>query len=182
MRKALAFWMTIKTAVVDIPMGGGKGGVIVNPKELSPGELERLTRGYAQAIKDFVGPTVDVPAPDVNTTPQIMTWFADEYCKLAPSPTCRAVVTGKPVSDGGSEGRDTATAQGGFYVLQAALEKIGLPIDNARVAIQGFGNAGSVMATLCHAAGMNIVAVSDSQGGVSLRGGPMAIGPTKQSN
>lgn len=165
--KALAFWMTIKTAVVGIPMGGGKGGVIVNPKGLSIGELERLTRGYVQAIKDFVGPTVDVPAPDVNTTPQIMSWFADEYCKLAPGPSCRAVVTGKPVADGGSEGRDTATAQGGFYVLLAALEKLGMPVVCARVAIQGFGNAGSVMAHLCHAAGMKIVAVSDSQGGVA---------------
>lgn len=164
--KALAFWMTIKTAVVDIPFGGGKGGVMVNPKELSVGELERLTRGYAQATKDFVGPTVDVPAPDVNTTPQIMSWFADEYCKLVPGPTCCAVVTGKPIADGGSEGRDTATAQGGFYVLQAALEKMGLPVAESRVAIQGFGNAGSVMANLCHAAGMKIVAVSDSQGGV----------------
>lgn len=167
--KALAFWMTIKTAVVDIPMGGGKGGVIVNPKELSVGELERLTRGYAQAVKDFVGPTVDVPAPDVNTTPQIMAWFADEYCKLAPSPTCRAVVTGKPIEAGGSEGRGTATAQGGFYVLLAALEKMGIAASGARVAIQGFGNAGAIMAELCHAAGMNIVAVSDSQGGVSLQ-------------
>jgi len=164
--KALAFWMTIKTAVVDIPMGGGKGGVIVNPKELSVGELERLTRGYAQAVKDFVGPTVDVPAPDVNTTPQMMAWFADEYCKLAPNPTCRAVVTGKPVADGGSEGRDTATAQGGFYVLLAALEKMGMAAAGARVAIQGFGNAGAVMATLCHDAGMKIVAVSDSRGAV----------------
>lgn len=177
--KALAFWMTIKTAVVNIPFGGGKGGVMVNPKELSVGELERLTRGYAQATKDFVGPSVDVPAPDVNTTPQIMSWFADEYCKLVPGATCRAVVTGKPVADGGSEGRDTATAQGGFYVLLAALEKLGITASGARVAIQGFGNAGSVMANLCHAAGMKIVAVSDSQGGImSLREG---AAPTKQS-
>ncbi len=164
--KALAFLMAIKTAVVDIPMGGGKGGVIVNPKELSSGELERLTRGYVRAGAEFFGPERDVPAPDVNTTPEMMAWFADEYCALAPGPTCRAVVTGKPVADGGSAGRDTATAQGGFYVLQAALEKIGLPMVGARVAIQGFGNAGAVMATLCHAAGMNIVAVSDSQGGI----------------
>jgi len=164
--KALAFLMAIKTAVVDIPMGGGKGGVIVNPKELSSGELERLTRGYVRAGAEFFGPERDVPAPDVNTTPEMMAWFADEYCALAPGPTCRAVVTGKPVADGGSAGRDTATAQGGFYVLQAALEKIGLPMVDARVAIQGFGNAGAVMATLCHAAGMNIVAVSDSQGGI----------------
>jgi len=182
--KALAFLMAIKTAVVDIPMGGGKGGVIVNPKELSSGELERLTRGYVRAGAEFFGPERDVPAPDVNTTPEMMAWFADEYCALAPGPTCRAVVTGKPVADGGSAGRDTATAQGGFYVLQAALEKIGLPMVDARVAIQGFGNAGAVMATLCHAAGMNIVAVSDSQGGILNVDGldPNAIAIFKLTN
>ncbi|MEK7532746.1 MAG: Glu/Leu/Phe/Val dehydrogenase, partial [Patescibacteria group bacterium] len=164
--KALGFWMTIKTAVANIPMGGGKGGVTVNPKELSEGELERLTRGYVRAGVDFFGPERDVPAPDVNTTPQMMAWFADEYCALRPGATCRAVVTGKPVEAGGSEGRGTATAQGGFYVLLAALEKLGMPVTGTRVAIQGFGNAGAIMAELCHAAGMKIVAVSDSQGGI----------------
>ena len=180
--KALGFWMTIKTAVVDIPMGGGKGGVIVNPKELSEGELERLTRGYVRAVKEYIGPNVDVPAPDVNTTPQIMAWFADEYCKLAPSSTCRAVVTGKPVPAGGSEGRGTATAQGGFYVLVSALEKMGIPVSNARIAIQGFGNAGGVMAELCHAAGMRVIAVSDSQGGIYNQNGfvPAHVSAWKQ--
>ena len=176
--KALGFWMTIKTAVVNIPMGGGKGGVMVNPKELSVGELERLTRGYARAGVEFFGAERDVPAPDVNTTPQMMAWFADEYCALRPGATCRAVVTGKPIDAGGSEGRGTATAQGGFYVLLAALEKIGMLVPGARVAIQGFGNAGAIMADLCYAAGMKIVAVSDSQGGVSLREG---AAPAKQS-
>ena len=163
--KALAFWMTIKTAVVGIPMGGGKGGVIVNPKELSEGELERLTRGYVQAAKDYIGPTVDVPAPDVNTTPQIMSWFANEYCKLALSDKCKAVVTGKPTEDGGSEGRGAATAQGGFYIMTEALAEMKIPVAGASIAIQGYGNAGATMALLCRAAGMKIVAVSDSQGG-----------------
>jgi len=167
--KALSFWMTIKTAVAGIPMGGGKGGVIVNPKEFSEGEKERLTRGYVQAAKDFVGPEMDVPAPDVNTTPQIMAWFADEYCKLVPGEKCKAVVTGKPLEDGGSEGRGAATAQGGFYVMVEALQKMNIPIAGTRVAIQGYGNAGATMALLCEAAGMKIVAVSDSRGGITIR-------------
>ncbi len=164
--KALAFWMTIKTAVVDIPLGGGKGGVMVNPKELSQAEIERLTRGYVRAAADFIGPEIDVPAPDVNTNAQIMDIFADEYCSIKPGAQCKAVVSGKTLKNGGSEGRATATAQGGFYVLAEALSELRKPLAGVTVAIQGFGNAGAAMALLCEAAGMNIVAVSDSKGGI----------------
>lgn len=165
--KALAFWMAIKTAVVDIPMGGGKGGVMVDPKKISESEIERLTRGYVRAAAEFLGPEKDVPAPDVNTNSQIMDIFADEYCKIKPGKDCKAVVTGKTVNNGGSEGRGSATAQGGFYVLSEALFELKMPLAGARVAIQGFGNAGATMALLCEAAGMKIVAVSDSRGAIT---------------
>lgn len=161
--KALAFWMSIKCAVVNIPFGGGKGGVIVDPKQLSEAELERLTRSYAQLIADFVGPEVDVPAPDVNTTPQIMGWFADEYGKKVGKAT-PAVITGKPVDEGGSVGRDKATAQGAVYVLEEALAHLGK--EKGSVVIQGFGNAGSHIAAMLHELGHTVLAVSDSQGGV----------------
>ncbi|MDO8435514.1 MAG: Glu/Leu/Phe/Val dehydrogenase [bacterium] len=169
--RALALWMTIKCAALDIPFGGGKGGVIVNPKDLSEGELERLTRSYAQAIAPFIGPTVDVPAPDVNTNPQIMDWFADEYAKVASGDNARAVVTGKTIENGGSEGRGTATAQGGLYVLEKLREKLGKQPNELRVAVQGFGNAGYTFAKLAHAAGYRIIALADSRGGIKdLRG------------
>lgn len=161
--KALAFWMTMKCAVVNIPMGGGKGGIIVDPRELSEGELERLTRSYAELLFDFVGPEIDVPAPDVNTTPQIMGWFADEYAKKAGKPT-PAVITGKPVEEGGSLGRDKATAQGAVFVLLDTLKKFS--IEKGSVVIQGFGNAGSYLADLLHKEGFKVVAVSDSKGGI----------------
>jgi len=168
--KALAFWMTIKTAVVGIPMGGAKGGVIVNPKELSERELENLSRSFVREMKDVIGPEVDVPAPDVYTTPQIMEWMADEYAKVTGDKHANAVVTGKPIEAGGSEGRGSATAQGGFYVLHSYAKKSGLE-KGATVAVQGFGNAGSIFAQLASQAGYKVVAVSDSRSGIYRKDG-----------
>lgn len=162
--KALALWMTMKCAVAGIPMGGGKGGVTVNPKELSKGELERLSRGWVRALSDVLGPKKDVPAPDVNTTPEIMAWMADEFAAIT-GDTSGAVITGKPLDKGGSEGRGTATAQGGFYVFDALREKLGLP-EKCRVVIQGFGNAGDHAAELWTKAGHAVIAVSDSKGAI----------------
>jgi glutamate dehydrogenase/leucine dehydrogenase len=163
--KALAAWMSIKTAVVDIPMGGGKGGITVNPRLLSQSELERLTRAFTERIHRDIGPMVDVPAPDVNTTPQMMDWIADEYGRLTGT-VSPAVVTGKTLAHGGSEGRDTATAMGGYVVLLAALHDAGEEIAGKRVAIQGFGNAGANMALLLDEAGALVVAASDSTAAV----------------
>lgn len=162
--KSLSFWMTFKCAGADIPFGGSKGGITVNPKDLSQAELERLIRGYVRAIFNIVGPEVDVPAPDVYTNPQIMAWYMDEYSRVAGknSPAC---VTGKPIEVGGSLGRDTATAQGGYYVLENILEKL-KKSDSLKIAIQGFGNAGMHFAQIASNAGHTIVAVSDSRGGV----------------
>lgn len=158
--KALAFWMTIKCAVAGIPMGGGKGGVTVNPKELSPTELEALTRSFTRALANDIGNAIDVPAPDVYTNSQIMNWIVDEYATVKGQKDL-AVVTGKSLDNGGSKGRDRATAMGGFFILEE------LASDNLKtVAIQGFGNAGNVMASLCHAKGYKVVAVSDSKGGI----------------
>ncbi len=168
--KALSFWMTIKCAVVGIPFGGGKGGIVVDPKKLSSGELERLTRAYARAFGKFIGPKKDVPAPDVGTTPQIMAWLMDEYSKIKGKKT-PAVITGKPVKQGGSQGRDIATAQGGFYVLTELAKKLKLKPAQTKVAIQGFGNAGSQMAKLLDRAGYKIIAVSDSQGDIFNKNG-----------
>jgi len=162
--KALAFWMVLKCAVVGIPMGGGKGGITVDPKLLSSGELERLSRGWVQKLSDILGPHKDVPAPDINTTPEIMACMADEYCKITGDKS-GAVITGKPVKNGGSLGRDTATAQGGFYVFESLKEKLGLG-DVCEVAIQGIGNAGSNAALIWQSAGHKIIAVSDSNGGI----------------
>lgn len=161
--KALAAWMALKCAVVNIPLGGGKGGVIVNPKTLSKTELERLSRGYIRLMHENVGPKQDVPAPDVYTNAEIMAWMMDEYETIyGKSP---GVITGKPLSMGGSIGRDKATAQGGFYVLKKAADLRGLGL-NASVAIQGFGNAGYTIAKLLHEDGFKIIAVSDSKGGI----------------
>lgn len=168
--KALAFWMAIKCAVVGIPYGGGKGGVAVNPKTLSPGELERLTRGFTRAIADVIGPDKDIPAPDVNTNPAIMDILADEYGKIVGHPAL-AVVTGKTVGKGGSEGRGTATAQGGFYVFESMRQKVGMDPESATVVVQGFGNAGHVIAHLFHHHGYKVVGVSDSKGGVHHEAG-----------
>lgn len=162
--KALAFWMALKCAVAGIPMGGGKGGITVNPKELSKGELERLSRGWVQKLSDILGPKKDVPAPDVNTTPEIMAWMADEFAKITGDKT-GAVITGKPLDKGGSEGRGTATAQGGFYVFESFRKELNLP-EKCKVAIQGFGNAGSYAGSIWSETGHTVVAISDSKGGI----------------
>jgi len=163
--KALAFWMTIKCSVAGIPMGGGKGGITINPKDLSKGELERMTRSFVRAIGKNFGAQVDVPAPDVYTTPEIMSWVVDEFTKVNGVEEL-AVVTGKPLDRGGSKGRDRATAMGAFFILQKLLEKIARSPEETTIAIQGFGNAGSVMANLCAEFGLKVVAVSDSKGGI----------------
>jgi len=162
--KALAFWMALKCAVVNIPMGGGKGGIAVDPKELSKNELEKLSRGWVQKLSDILGPHKDVPAPDVGTTPEIMAWMADEFGKIT-SDTTGAVITGKPVEKGGSLGRSTATAQGGFYVFEALKGFLGIDRSLTTV-IQGCGNAGANAAGIWYKAGHKIIAVSDSKGGV----------------
>jgi glutamate dehydrogenase/leucine dehydrogenase len=156
--------MSLKTALLDLPFGGGKGGVNVDPKTLSKTELERLARGYVREIYKYIGPDKDVPAPDVYTTPEIMSWMADEYSNLVMKPT-PAVVTGKPLEDGGSQGRDIATAQGGVYVLEEACKRLGIK-SGATVAVQGFGNAGATVARLLAEHGYKIVAISDSSGGI----------------
>ncbi len=161
---ALAFWMTFKCALADIPFGGAKGGIIVDPKKLSPGELERLTRGYTRALAEFIGPDKDIPAPDVYTNPQIMAWLMDEYSHIK-GHNEPAVVTGKPLEIGGSVGRDTATAQGGFYVLDTLLKKLKIKKNNLTIAIQGFGNSGMNFAKIASADGYKVVAISDSRGG-----------------
>ena len=166
--RALSFWMAFKCSVVGIPLGGGKGGVIVNPKELSEGELERLSRGYMRKVASFIGPTRDVPAPDVYTNPQIMAWMMDEYETITRE-HAPGVITGKPLPVGGSEGRGYSTAQGGVYCTLQLAEKLGLNKDGgegATVAIQGFGNAGAYMAKILTGHGYKIVAVSDSRGAI----------------
>jgi len=161
--KALATWMTFKCAVADIPFGGAKGGIVVDPKALSQHELEHLTRGYIDKIFTEIGPYKDVPAPDVYTSAQIMAWIMDEYSHIAQEHT-PAVVTGKPVENEGSLGRDTATAQGGVYVLLEYLSKKNINIKNQKIAVQGFGNAGANAAKILHQLGATIVAISDSKG------------------
>ena len=174
--KALSFWMAMKCAVADLALGGGKGGVIVDPKTLSSKELERLSRGYARSITDNIGPAKDVPAPDVNTTGQIMGWMVDEYinakcqmsnakCTKKEKNRLRATFTGKLISDGGSEGREEATGLGGLFVLQAMLLKMKLS-GKLTVAVQGFGNVGYNIAKFLHETGFTVVAVSDSKGGI----------------
>lgn len=168
--KALATWMTWKCAVVDIPFGGGKGGVTCNPKEMSLGEIERLTRRYTGAIAPIIGPEQDIPAPDVYTNSQIMAWIMDTYAM-----TCGhlvpGVVTGKPVSVGGSLGRNEATGRGVFYTVESACQHLKLPLKGARVVVQGFGNAGSIAAHLLDGAQADVVAVSDSKGAIYNREG-----------
>jgi len=162
--RALAFWMTMKCATVGIPYGGAKGGVILDPKKHSQRELERITRRFAVEISIIIGPEKDIPAPDVYTNSQTMAWIMDTYSMLK-GYTVTGVVTGKPIALGGSLGRDKATARGGTFVAREAAKAIGLSIKGARVAIQGFGNAGSVAAELLSQMGAKIVAVDDSQGG-----------------
>jgi glutamate dehydrogenase (NAD(P)+) len=163
--KALAMWMTWKCAVVGIPYGGGKGGVIVDPKQLSQKELEGLTRRFFTEIEVLVGPEKDIPAPDVNTNAQIMAWMMDTYSMHA-GHTVPGVVTGKPISLGGSEGRNEATARGTVFCIIEAVRHLGIDLTKARVAVQGFGNAGSIAARLIGDEGATVVAVSDSIGGI----------------
>lgn len=160
---ALSAWMTIKTALVNVPFGGGKGAVRVDPASLSAAELERLTRRYTAEISFLIGPNQDIPAPDVNTNPQIMAWMMDSYSMAVGSMTT-GVVTGKPISLGGSLGRADATGHGVFIVASRMAEKLGLEIQGARVAIQGFGNVGGSAARFLHSAGARIVAVQDVTG------------------
>lgn len=164
--RALAAWMTWKTAVVDIPLGGGKGGVICNPKDMSEGELERVSRAFFSKLAHFVGPDRDVPAPDVYTTPQMMAWMMDEFEKVH-GHKAPGVITGKPIPLGGSQGRGDATARGGVYTVREAAKQLGIELKGAPCAVQGFGNAGYFGATLSmELLGMKVIAVSDSRGGV----------------
>lgn len=169
--RALSAWMTWKTAVMDIPLGGGKGGVICNPKELSEGELERVSRAFFSRLAHFVGPDMDVPAPDVYTTPQIMAWMMDEFEK-AHGTKAPGVITGKPLALGGSQGRGDATGRGGVYVVREAAKQLGIPLKGATCAIQGYGNAGYYAATLSRELlGLKVIAVTDSSGGVMNKDG-----------
>lgn len=162
--KALAFWMTFKCAVMNIPYGGAKGGICVNPKELSRMELERLSRGFIEQIADFIGPETDIPAPDMYTNAMIMGWMMDEYSKIHRRRT-PGVITGKPIPLGGSQGREDATGRGAYYCIKELEKKRDWVPKNTRVAVQGFGNAGQSIAHLLHADGYQVVAVSDSRGG-----------------
>ncbi len=163
--QSLAFWMTFKCALLDLPFGGAKGGITVNPKELSKAELERLSRGYIDAIAGAIGVDTDILAPDVYTNATIMGWMMDQYSTIQRE-LCRGVVTGKPLALGGSKGRDAATAMGAFTVIETIVPKFKLIPPNTTVAIQGFGNAGSTLAGLLAEAGYKVVAVSDSKGGI----------------
>jgi glutamate dehydrogenase/leucine dehydrogenase len=163
--KALAMWMTWKCAIVDVPFGGGKGGIVCDPKSMSEAELERLTRRYAYMISDIVGPYVDIPAPDVYTSPREMAWFMDTYSALKGSIT-PAVITGKPINIGGSQGRTEATGLGTAICAREAAKKLGLNLNGSKVVIQGFGNAGTFAARFLKNMKANIIAVSDSKGGV----------------
>lgn len=162
--KALSIWMTFKCGVLNLPYGGGKGGVIVDPSKLSKGELERLARGYIRAIAPVIGEKVDIPAPDVNTNPTIMGWMLDEYIKLKGNDI--GVLTGKPIILGGSAGRTAATGRGVSFTAREALKKVGIDIKGARIAVQGYGNVGSFTVRFLHELGAKIVAVSDVNGGI----------------
>jgi glutamate dehydrogenase/leucine dehydrogenase len=185
--KALSFWMAMKCAVADLPLGGGKGGIIVDPKTLSQGELERLSRAYGRAIADIIGPDTDVPAPDVNTNGVIMGWMVDEYVSAQKrkaklfgtslsaknAKKLKATFTGKALNNGGSEGREEATGLGGLFVLKAILKKLKLT-GTLTAAVQGFGNVGYNVAKFLDEAGIRVVAVSDSKGGIYV---PEGINP-----
>ena len=168
--QSLAFWMTFKCAALNLPFGGGKGGITVDPKALSKLELERLSRGYIDVIADFIGPDVDILAPDVYTNAMIMGWMMDQY-SIIRRQISPAVVTGKPITMGGSLGRDGATATGAFFVIESIMPKFEQVPQETTVAIQGFGNAGAVLAELLAKAGYKVVAISDSQGGIYAKNG-----------
>ena len=167
--RALATWMTIKIAVVDLPLGGGKGGVICNPKDMSEKELENMTRAFVRRIAPLIGPQVDIPAPDVYTNPTVMSWIVDEYAKCMGKKHL-AVVTGKPLNNGGSEGRKEATARGGLFALRQVIKENYVEgidtLKDKKIAIQGFGNAGMTFARLVYEEGAKVIAVSDSKGAI----------------
>ncbi len=182
--RALAFWMTMKNAVIDVPFGGGKGGIAVDPKQLSQTELQRLTREFTRKLAPVIGPYRDVPAPDVNTNPAIMSWLVDEYAQINKKNTSpltsnevKAVVTGKPLADGGSHGRTEATGLGGVYALLTMLSLLGIKSQGLTVAVQGFGNVGMYIAKFLQERGMKIVALSDSKGGIYI---PEGVGSIEQ--
>ncbi|MGE6488827.1 Glu/Leu/Phe/Val family dehydrogenase [Paenisporosarcina sp. NPDC076898] len=161
--KALSMWMTLKCGIVDLPYGGGKGGIICDPRQMSMNEIEKLSRGYVRAISQFVGPTKDIPAPDVFTNSQIMAWMMDEYSRIDEfnSP---GFITGKPIVLGGSQGRERATAQGVTICVEEAAKKRGIDMNGARIVIQGFGNAGSFLAKFMSDAGAKVIGISDAYG------------------
>lgn len=161
--KALSIWMSLKAGIVDLPYGGGKGGIVCDPREMSFRELERLSRGYVRAVSQLVGPTKDIPAPDVFTNSQIMAWMMDEYSRIREfdSP---GFITGKPIALGGSHGRETATAKGVTICIREAAKRRGIDIKGARVVVQGFGNAGSYLAKFMHDAGAKVIGISDAYG------------------
>jgi glutamate dehydrogenase (NAD(P)+) len=168
--KALAAWMTWKCAVVNIPFGGGKGGIICDPSTMSAGEIERLSRRYISEIIQIIGPEKDIPAPDVNTNPQVMAWYMDTY-SMTLGYTALGVVTGKPLSVGGSQGRNEATARGVLFTTIEAMKRLEMPMAGASVVIQGFGNVGGNSARLFHEAGARVIAVSDVHGAILNRNG-----------
>ncbi|MBV9579910.1 MAG: Glu/Leu/Phe/Val dehydrogenase, partial [Chloroflexi bacterium] len=168
--KALAAWMAWKCAIVDVPFGGAKGGVACDPLKLSDGELERITRRYISEIFDLIGPTVDIPAPDVGTSPRVMAWVMDTF-SMKKGYVEPGVVTGKPIALGGSGGRLEATGRGLLFTTRETLRRIGRELEGSSIAIQGFGNVGSNAASLLHAAGARVVAVSDVAGGIYAPGG-----------
>jgi len=179
--RALAAWMTWKCALLDLPLGGAKGGIICNPKQMSNGELERLSRAYIDRVWQFIGPDKDIPAPDVYTDPQIMAWMMDEYSKIC-GKNQFGVITGKPLCIGGSAGRSDATARGGLYIIREVAKELNLDLKGATVAVQGYGNAGYYAACLFRTLyGSRIVAVSDTKGGIFNKEGidPEAVGEHK---
>jgi glutamate dehydrogenase (NAD(P)+) len=176
--KALSMWMTWKCAIANIPYGGGKGGIICNPKQMSTGELERMTRRYAYAIADIIGPHTDIPAPDVYTGGKEMSWIMDTYSALKGNFVQPEVITGKPLAIGGSLGRNEATGRGLSFTVREAAKKLGINLRVATVAVQGFGNAGQFAAQLLEEMGSKVVAVSDSQGGISNENG-ISIGSVR---
>ena len=161
--KALSIWMSLKCGIADLPYGGGKGGVVCDPRTMSFRELERLSRGYVRAVSQIVGPTKDIPAPDVMTNSQIMAWMFDEYSSIREF-DAPGFITGKPLVLGGSHGRETATAQGVAIMIREALKKRGIAMEDARVIVQGFGNAGSFLSKFLHEAGAKVVGISDVYG------------------
>jgi glutamate dehydrogenase len=163
--KALSMWMSLKCGIADLPFGGGKGGIICDPRTMSMGELERLSRGYVRAISQIVGPTKDIPAPDVFTNSQIMAWMMDEYSRLRANDS-PGFITGKPLVLGGSEGRERATAQGVTICIEEASKRQGISLKGARIIIQGFGNAGSFLAKLMDEAGAKVIGISDAYGAI----------------